>query len=214
MIARMIPPRRKLRTPAMPVPMQKTRSIYLDRVERFTSLQHDQGATLTKSLIQHRNETRIKLRVHSVPITESPRPMFQDIISRQFREAFVGQTFGPSWSTHWFRVEVTVPEAMDGEKIYLYWRIDGEGLVYTPDGEPLQGLSSHPDRSEFLVADAAKAGQEHTFFIVRGFLLDALSLCRSLRATTCLATASASGRQTTTNFSDSSRSSCGCTTRR
>jgi hypothetical protein len=38
------------------------------------------------------------------------RPPFHEAIQLPFRECSKGESFGPSWSTHWFRITVKIPK--------------------------------------------------------------------------------------------------------
>ena len=42
-----------------------------------------------------------------------------------------------SWSTHWFSVEVRVPDEWVGKEVRLRWDSGGEAMVWI-QGEPLQ----------------------------------------------------------------------------
>jgi|SRR5579859_3866903 len=37
------------------------------------------------------------------------RPPFHEAIQLPFRECTKGESFGPSWSTHWFRITLRIP---------------------------------------------------------------------------------------------------------
>jgi alpha-mannosidase len=63
-------------------------------------------------------------------------------LNNSFRPTKVGQdSFGPSWSTHWFRVHIVIPEEMDGQRVLFQWKMGCEAMVWSPEGVPLQGLS-------------------------------------------------------------------------
>lgn len=49
--------------------------------------------------------------------------------------------FGPSWSTHWFRVTINIARELDGEQVVLQWDMGCEGMVWSTNGKPLQGLT-------------------------------------------------------------------------
>lgn len=51
------------------------------------------------------------------------------------------RSFGPSWSTHWFKIIVTVPDELEALPAVFQWDMDSEGLVWSTDGIPLQGLT-------------------------------------------------------------------------
>jgi alpha-mannosidase len=51
----------------------------------------------------------------------------------------LGDSFGPSWSTHWFRVEIALP--FSSIPIHFRWDSGSEALLLNEKGEPLQGLT-------------------------------------------------------------------------
>jgi alpha-mannosidase len=109
-------------------------------------------------------EPHIKLSVYDVP--DLARPTFDDAISHEFRPTHVGESFGPSWSTHWFKVQITVPsELIKKEHLELHWDANNEGLVWTEDGKPLQGLTGGGERIEWILPQSFKDGKEHTIYI-------------------------------------------------
>lgn len=86
----------------------------------------------------------------------------------RFQPATIGQQFGPSWSTHWFRVELEIPENMAGKEVHLLWDCNAEALIYSSQGIPLQGLvggKSSCRRADFWITKEAKSKQHFTFFI-------------------------------------------------
>ena len=54
------------------------------------------------------DSSNVRLFVYSVP--DLQRPKFVEALEGEFRSVKVGEVFGPSWSTHWFRVHITIPE--------------------------------------------------------------------------------------------------------
>lgn len=106
----------------------------------------------------------VKLFVWDAPGTE--RPTFDEAVSNEFKETNVGASFGPSWSTHWFKVILTIPdEIKDEELIELQWDANNEGLVWTEDGKPLQGLTGGGERIEWIIPKSFRDGKEHTIYI-------------------------------------------------
>uniref|UniRef100_A0A8C9LSX5 Alpha-mannosidase 2C1 n=1 Tax=Piliocolobus tephrosceles TaxID=591936 RepID=A0A8C9LSX5_9PRIM len=77
---------------------------------------------------------------------------YQEAVQRDFRPAQVGCSFGPTWWTCWFRVELTIPEAWVGQEVHLCWESDGEGLVWR-DGEPVQGLTKEGEKTSYVLTD-------------------------------------------------------------
>jgi alpha-mannosidase len=109
-------------------------------------------------------EPHVKLHVHDVPGLD--RPTFKHAIAQEFRPTHVGESFGPSWSTHWFRVQLTVPsELRKKEHLELHWDTNSEGMVWSEDGHPLQGLTGGGERIEWILPASFRDGKEHTIYI-------------------------------------------------
>ena len=108
----------------------------------------------------------IKLFVYSVP--NLARPTFKEATSDQsvFQPTAPGKVFGPSWSTHWFRIHIKVPFELVGKPhLEFHWDAGNEGLVWTDDGIPLQGLSGSSERIEWVLPASFRDGKEHVFYI-------------------------------------------------
>jgi len=106
----------------------------------------------------------VQLEVYSVPNFE--RPSFNEATKQTFVHTSKGQSFGPSWSTHWFRVTVTIPDRFkDAEQIDFHWDADCEGLVWTESGVPLQGLTGGGERVSWILSKDWKDGKKHLFYI-------------------------------------------------
>ncbi|KAI6093804.1 glycoside hydrolase family 38 protein [Hypoxylon rubiginosum] len=94
------------------------------------------------------------------------RPTFKEAMAGEFKPASVGQSFGPSWSTHWFKVVLRVPsDLQDKEHLEFQWDSNSEGMVWTDDGKPLQGLTGGGERVEWILPDSFRDGKEHTIYI-------------------------------------------------
>ena len=110
-------------------------------------------------------EPHVKLSVYDVPDVHS-RPFFKEIVDKEFRPTKVGESFGPSWSTHWFKVQLTLPkDFLKKELLELHWDANNEGMVYTHDGNPLQGLTGGGERVEWIIPDSFRDGKEHIIYI-------------------------------------------------
>lgn len=46
-----------------------------------------------------------------------------------------------SQATHWFHVQVRIPNEFAGEEVHFIWNADNEALVWGMDGTPVQGLT-------------------------------------------------------------------------
>lgn len=140
--------------------------IYKDRIAGFTSNGQYETKNLQAMIREEvaSGEPNIKLSVYSVP--DLSRPPFKDIVSKEFLPTKVGESFGPSWSTHWFKVHITVPESMlKKERLELHWDANNEGMVWTEDGNPLQGLTGGGERIEWVIPDSFRDGKQHMIYI-------------------------------------------------
>ncbi|KAJ5161196.1 hypothetical protein N7492_006588 [Penicillium capsulatum] len=145
---------------------QRITKIYTDRLKQFTATGQYEGQNLVSKYYEAVNsdEDHVKLSVYSVPGQE--RPPFDEATSHEFRPTHIGESFGPAWSTHWFRIQLTVPEDMrKKERLEFHWDANNEGLVWTDDGRPLQGLTGGGERVEWIIPDEWRDGKEHTFYI-------------------------------------------------
>src|SRR6478736_2202337 len=77
-----------------------------------------------------------------------------------YRDCELGETFGPLWASYWFKVEATVPERWQGERVDLLWISHSEATLWE-GGRALQGLNTSPDgaRVDAMVRPAAAAGE-------------------------------------------------------
>ncbi|KAA8645925.1 hypothetical protein EYZ11_002508 [Aspergillus tanneri] len=153
------------KTAAHPVG-QRIKNIYTDRLRQFTETGQYKTQNLIAKLFDAVNsdQDHVKLAVYSVP--DLQRVPFEDATSHEFTPTHIGASFGPSWSTHWFRIHLTVPENMrQKERLEFHWDANNEGLVWTEDGRPLQGLTGGQERIEWVIPDAWRDGNEHTFYI-------------------------------------------------
>lgn len=106
----------------------------------------------------------VKLWVYSPPNLE--RPLFKDATRHEFKPTNVGNLFGPSWSTHWFKIVLTVPEVLrHKDHLEFHWDANNEGLIYTEDGLPVQGLTGSGERTNWILPVTWKDGLEHTFYL-------------------------------------------------
>ncbi len=109
-------------------------------------------------------EEFVKLSVYSPP--NLSRPNFKDATSNEFKATKVSESFGPSWSTHWFRIELKVPSNLvNKEQLEFHWDADNEGLIWSEEGEPLQGLTGGGERVEWVLPKSFRNGKLHTFYI-------------------------------------------------
>uniref|UniRef100_A0A914REK9 Alpha-mannosidase Ams1-like N-terminal domain-containing protein n=1 Tax=Parascaris equorum TaxID=6256 RepID=A0A914REK9_PAREQ len=61
----------------------------------------------------------------------------------------VGFIFGPTWSTHWFQVDIEIPKGWDKKESVLRLDVGCEALIWGLDGRPIEGLS--PDFGRTII---------------------------------------------------------------
>ncbi|KAK0733432.1 glycoside hydrolase family 38 protein [Lasiosphaeria miniovina] len=145
---------------------QMISGIYKERIAQFYAggqWEHNNlRAMMNEGVVS--GEPHVKLSVWDAP--DQTRPTFDDAVSHEFKETSVGSWFGPSWTTHWFKVVLKVPEdLLDKHLLELHWDGNNEGLVWTEDGNPLQGLTGGGERVEWILPESFRDGREHTIYI-------------------------------------------------
>lgn len=77
---------------------------------------------------------------------------FEDAIKLSFQDAKIGDTFGPSWSTHWFKLVINIPKEWVGERVDIMWDSSSEALLYDENGNPLSSFTgiSWQKRDEYI----------------------------------------------------------------
>lgn len=144
--------------------MQKHSALTRQRVQKFI-----RDAWTWRGVYPETKPVKIAARKASgrVPYAEGIRGTFNPIK--------VGHHFGPTWSTHWVRVEATIPAAWKGREVRLRWDSSCEACVWQ-NGVPRQGLtgSGRPDweaagnepiRAEYVLTRRAKGNERVTLYI-------------------------------------------------
>ncbi|CAG8973705.1 hypothetical protein HYALB_00006976 [Hymenoscyphus albidus] len=140
--------------------------IYKDRIAMFTGGGQYESKNLRAMLSEGSasGNPHVKLSVWDAP--DLSRPTFDDATKHKFKPAAVGDWFGPSWSTHWFKVQITVPkELLKKDLLEFHWDANNEGMVWTEDGKPLQGLTGGGERVEWILPEKFRDGKEHIIYI-------------------------------------------------
>jgi len=103
----------------------------------------ESGQTFSKNIFELIHPETLpftRIQVAHVPGVQN-RPLFAEAVKLPFEDTRVGESFGPSWSTHWFKIQIDIPEEWVGERIDIMWNSSSECLLYTSDGKPLQGFT-------------------------------------------------------------------------
>ncbi|MFA7231057.1 MAG: glycoside hydrolase family 38 C-terminal domain-containing protein [Victivallaceae bacterium] len=73
-------------------------------------------------------------------VTDEP-VAFAEINKYTFKPVTTGEIWGKNWQCAWFRLKAQVPGEWAGGKVVARLNIGGEGLIFSADGEPLQGIT-------------------------------------------------------------------------
>jgi alpha-mannosidase len=80
----------------------------------------------------------VSLQVWSAPGLS--KPSFEEAMTQKFKPAKKGDSFGPSWSNHWWKVSVSIPEYWQQyERVQFEFDPGCEAMIFSVDGIPLQG---------------------------------------------------------------------------
>lgn len=143
------------------------RSIYTDRLNIFDSDGQYADLNLRAMKDHARTNQGVSLAIWSAPKLD--RPLFKEAVNHDFEETCIGSSFGPSWATHWFRIAFTIPSSWKKyAAVQFEFDCGCEGMVYTIDGNPLQGLTGGhgPERRhEFLLPQQWVSKGAGDFFI-------------------------------------------------
>ncbi|GAA6040668.1 hypothetical protein JCM8097_000867 [Rhodosporidiobolus ruineniae] len=137
------------------------RGLTLGRLDQFEG---GSFANIRDVLFEHRidGSDNVKLEVWSCPGRE--KVPFEEAVRKPFKPAKKGDSFGPSWTNHWFRVTLNLPQDrswLDAERVQLEFDSSSEALVFSTEGEPLQGLTGGfgiDRRVEFILPQDKRTG--------------------------------------------------------
>ncbi|KAI7865191.1 galactose mutarotase-like domain-containing protein [Spinellus fusiger] len=155
--------------PSVHTTPKATRQVVLDRCTKFMcgNVNGDDMNLFSQLYKAHTSsEDYISISVHSVP--DLKRISFSEAIRQSFKPTRVGEWFGPSWSTHWFRLILHIPHGFAGEEVQLIWNADTESMLWNMEGTPLQGFTGGEGstvRREFILTPEAKGGEVFQYYI-------------------------------------------------
>lgn len=142
--------------------MQRHRKITVERFEKFVSREYFSDVNFSGKMYPFKSQDAVKISVFNAP----DRVPYSEAIKAQYRETKVGESFGPTWSTHWFHVECTVPQEWAGHEVQFIFDSDSEGMIWM-DGIPKQGLTGGgcDRRVEYVLTPKAQGGDKFDFYV-------------------------------------------------
>ncbi|XP_074956010.1 alpha-mannosidase 2C1 isoform X1 [Phalacrocorax aristotelis] len=128
----------------------------LERVEKFLSKIYFTDCNLWGRLFADR------CAPVSLACFQTPRRIpYDEAIRQEFRPSKVGDSFGPTWETCWFKVELSIPSAWAGREVHFIWESDGEGMVWR-DAQPVQGLTKEGEKTSYILTSSLKETEPHS----------------------------------------------------
>ncbi|RHZ45715.1 hypothetical protein Glove_658g15 [Diversispora epigaea] len=75
------------------------------------------------------------------------------------------------YSTQWFHINVTIPKDWRGEEVHFLWNANNEGMIWTTDGTPLQGLKrgGGNDHRVGYILSQSHGGEKFEFYLEMTF---------------------------------------------
>ncbi|KAL2093236.1 hypothetical protein ACEWY4_010548 [Coilia grayii] len=137
-------------------PVLKNRRTLLERAEKFISDIYFTDCNLRGRLY---GDT-CPLQSLSSFLTPKRIP-FSEAVTQTFQPYTVGDSFGPTWWTCWFKLSLTIPDKWRGKEVHLRWESDGEGMVWK-DGEPVQGLTKEGEKTSYILTERFQDGEPHS----------------------------------------------------
>ncbi|CAG8553501.1 2475_t:CDS:10 [Acaulospora morrowiae] len=144
------------------------RQITVERCEKLLSEHFFTDLNLRSSLYQKctNSEKYVQLSVYKVP--DLKRISFEEAVKGTYKPAKRGDSFGPSWSTHWFHIHVTVPDDWKHDEVQFIWDANNEGMIWSTEGVPIQGLTGgggDTRRVEYILTRQSKGGEKFEFYL-------------------------------------------------
>ncbi|KKA30226.1 hypothetical protein TD95_004779 [Thielaviopsis punctulata] len=145
---------------------QRISGIYRDRINQLNAGGQYEAYNLKSVMYEGKASGNPHVKLWAWHAPGQDRPTFKHAVTQEYEPIEVGAFFGPSWSTHWVRVEMTVPkELQDKEHLEFHWDAHNEGMVWSEDGMPLQGLTGNGERVEWIFPKSFRDGKPHTFYV-------------------------------------------------
>uniref|UniRef100_A0A670JV73 Mannosidase alpha class 2C member 1 n=1 Tax=Podarcis muralis TaxID=64176 RepID=A0A670JV73_PODMU len=140
---------------------------HLDQSPAMSQLKHSRVWTNIKELVTLRCVFDCRLFGASCPLASlscfetSQRIPYEEAVRQEFRLVKVGDCFGSTWQTCWFKVDLSIPREWTGKEVHLLWESEGEGMIWR-DGQPVQGLTREGEKTSYILTDNLKETDPHS----------------------------------------------------
>tara|TARA_B100000745_G_scaffold71162_1_gene42653 strand:+ start:456 stop:1640 length:1185 start_codon:yes stop_codon:yes gene_type:complete len=89
---------------------------------------------------------------------------FGERLRLQYQRIEEGQEWGQAWESAWFHLQGRIPEKWQEQEVVAHLDFNGEALIFSPQGDPLQGLTNgsvfgNVTRHTFILTPKAQGGE-------------------------------------------------------
>ncbi|KAK4701933.1 alpha-mannosidase, partial [Phenoliferia sp. Uapishka_3] len=143
------------------------RDLTLGRLDRFEGGEYA-GINLTSVLYEDRTDSTEYITLESWSSPGRTKTPFKEAIRQKFKPAKKGDTYGPSWTHHWFRVTLNVPPKWaKKERVTFEWDPSAEAMFFDTEGLSLQGITGGfgGDRRVDFILDPKGRGSTYKYYI-------------------------------------------------
>uniref|UniRef100_F1KSD2 Alpha-mannosidase 2C1 n=1 Tax=Ascaris suum TaxID=6253 RepID=F1KSD2_ASCSU len=120
-------------------PLFKDERATFERVEKFISEHYFLDCNLRGRLFGASVPVKLKHCDFGREVVSFNRAVQE--LGRRGIPVEAGFTFGPTWSTHWFQVDIEIPKGWDKKESVLRFDVGCEALIWGLEGRPIEGLS-------------------------------------------------------------------------
>ena len=95
--------------------------------------------------------------------SKDPVP-FGERLRLQYQRIEEGQEWGQAWESAWFHLQGRIPEKWQEQEVVAHLDFNGEALIFSPQGDPIQGLTNgsafgNVTRHTFILTTKAQGGE-------------------------------------------------------
>ncbi|XP_027029258.2 alpha-mannosidase 2C1 [Tachysurus fulvidraco] len=138
------------------LPVLKNRRTLLERAEKFISDVYFTDCNLRGKLYGE------ICALESLSVFQTPKRIsYSEAVLQNFQPCNIGDAFGPTWWTCWFKVVLKIPKEWKGKEVHLRWESDGEGMVWR-DQEPVQGLTKEGEKTSYILTECLNQNEPHS----------------------------------------------------
>uniref|UniRef100_A0A0N5ATD1 alpha-mannosidase n=1 Tax=Syphacia muris TaxID=451379 RepID=A0A0N5ATD1_9BILA len=132
--------------PLYNAPLFNNERTTFERVEKFISKDYFTDCNLFGRLYGQR--LPVELKYYCTGQTPLKYSSAVQLLTTQGGCGKIGLQFGPTWSTCWFQIDITVPDEWKFKDVVFRFDAQCEALVWNTSGRPIIGLSSDVGRTD------------------------------------------------------------------